>query len=106
MKAKDVLTKLGITRPTLCSYVKKGYITAIKLPNGQYDYDISSFLNASKAVSEIRIDAKNKNQEIDITVEIYKVLAEFLRYMNDINLADSKYYTRFMELVTQLPNWK
>lgn len=42
MKAKEIMTKLKITRPTLCNYVKKGYIKAHKLPNGQYDYDDSS----------------------------------------------------------------
>jgi len=42
MKANQVLAKLNITRPTLCKYVKEGYIKVTKLPNGLYDYDEDS----------------------------------------------------------------
>lgn len=42
MKANQVLEKLNITRPTLCKYVKQGYIKVTKLPNGLYDYDEDS----------------------------------------------------------------
>lgn len=42
MKSKEVLAKLGITRPTLCDYVKRGVIKATKKKNGQYDYDEES----------------------------------------------------------------
>jgi len=42
MKANQVLSKLNITRPTLCSYVKQGIIKTRQLPNGQYDYDEDS----------------------------------------------------------------
>lgn len=39
MKAKEVLSLLGISRVTLCRYVKLGKIKTILLPNGTYDYD-------------------------------------------------------------------
>ena len=42
MKAKEVIKRLGISRVTLCTYVKKGYITVTKLPNGYYDYNKES----------------------------------------------------------------
>ena len=42
MKGKKVLKLLQITRPTLCSYVKKGIIKTKKLPNGFYEYDEES----------------------------------------------------------------
>ena len=42
MKSKDVLAKLGVTRPTLCKYVKDGVIKVTKKQNGQYDYDENS----------------------------------------------------------------
>lgn len=42
MKSKDVLAKLGVTRPTLCKYVKDGVIKVTKKKNGQYDYDENS----------------------------------------------------------------
>ena len=45
MKAKKVIKLLQITRPTLCSYVKKGIVKAKKLPNGYYEYDDDSIYN-------------------------------------------------------------
>ena len=42
MKAKQVMSKLNITRPTLCKYVKQGTLKVHKLPNGHYDYDEDS----------------------------------------------------------------
>lgn len=42
MKAKDVLKILGITRPTLCKYVKDGTIKILAQHNGQYVYDEES----------------------------------------------------------------
>lgn len=42
MKSSEVLRKLGVTRVTLCDYVKRGVIKATKKQNGQYDYDEQS----------------------------------------------------------------
>lgn len=42
MKSSEVLKKLGVTRVTLCDYVKRGIIKATKKHNGQYDYDEQS----------------------------------------------------------------
>ncbi len=42
MKANEVLDRLGISRVTLCKYVKSGIIKVNKLGNGQYDYDEQS----------------------------------------------------------------
>ena len=42
MKGKKVLKLLQLTRPTLCSYVKKGIIKTKRLPNGYYEYDEES----------------------------------------------------------------
>ena len=39
MKSKEVLKLLGITRPTLTSYVKSGKIGVVKNPNGFYSYN-------------------------------------------------------------------
>ena len=39
MKSKEVLSTLGISRVTLCRYVKLGKIRVIELPNGYYDYN-------------------------------------------------------------------
>ena len=42
MRAGEVLSILQITRPTLQSYRKKGYIKATQLPNGHFDFDADS----------------------------------------------------------------
>ena len=45
MKAKDVLEKLNITRPTLTKYVKQGLIKVDSVVNGQYNYNEESVLH-------------------------------------------------------------
>ena len=42
MKSNKVLKLLNITRPTLSSYVKKGWLKATMQPNGYYNYDEES----------------------------------------------------------------
>ena len=42
MKSKKVLNILKITRPTLCSYVKRDIIKVKEQVNGHYDYDEES----------------------------------------------------------------
>lgn len=81
MKAKTVLEKLNITRPTLCKYVKLGYIKVNKLPNGLYDYDEDSvyeFLGMKHNkpdkinVSYSRVSTqKQKDQLKDQSMRIY-----------------------------------
>lgn len=39
MKSNEVLSMLGISRVTLCRYVKLGKIRVVKLPNGYYSYN-------------------------------------------------------------------
>lgn len=39
MKSNEVLSMLGISRVTLCRYVKLGKIKVIELPNGYYSYN-------------------------------------------------------------------
>ena len=48
MKAKEVLQLLDISRVTLCTYVRKGYIKVTKLPGGQYIYDSKSVFKLLK----------------------------------------------------------
>ena len=38
MKAKEVMAKYGITRNTLCNWVKKGLINYELTPSGRYIY--------------------------------------------------------------------
>lgn len=51
MKAKEVMRVLKVSRQTVGVYLKKGYIKATKLPNGQYDYNDKSVF-----------DYRNQNQ--------------------------------------------
>lgn len=44
MRAKEVLKILGITRPTLCKYVKQGLIKIDSVVNGQYRYNKDSVM--------------------------------------------------------------
>ena len=51
MRAKEVLDILGITRPTLCKYVKQGLIKIDSCINGQYRYNresVMELLNGKK----------------------------------------------------------
>lgn len=71
MKAKDVLRILSITRPTLCKYIKEGYIKGTLLVNGQYDYDegsVFNFLNKNsprKIVSYTRVSTSAQKKDLD-----------------------------------------
>lgn len=81
MKANEVLKLLNITRPTLCSYVKRGYIKAIKTPTGMYNYDEDSVLafiglkkkkSNTKIISYSRVSTQNqKNQLTEQTNRLY-----------------------------------
>lgn len=44
MRAKEVMQVLGITRPTLCKYVKQGLIKIDSTINGQYRYNRESVM--------------------------------------------------------------
>lgn len=50
MRAKEVLKILGITRPTLCKYVKQGLIKVDSKINGQYRYNKESVLKLLKNI--------------------------------------------------------
>ena len=81
MKANEVLKLLNITRPTLCSYVKKGYIKAIKTPTGVYNYDEDSVLafiglkksrKNTKIISYTRVSTQGqKSQLTEQTNRVY-----------------------------------
>ena len=82
MKSKNVLQILGITRATLCKYVKLGYIKATLLSTGLYNYDddsVYAFIGVkknkhnSKIISYSRVSTQNqKNQLKEQTQRIYE----------------------------------
>lgn len=81
MKACEVLEKLGITRVTLCSYVKQGIIKVTRKQNGQYDYDEASvyqflgqkFDNQKKVnISYSRVSTQAQKEQLkEQTLRIY-----------------------------------
>lgn len=81
MKANEVLKLLNITRPTLCSYIKKGYIKATKTPTGVYNYDEDSVLafiglkkkkSNTKIISYSRVSTQGqKGQLLEQTSRLY-----------------------------------
>ena len=73
MKANEVLNILGITRVTLCNYVKKGYIKATKMHNGIYNYDeesVYAFIGLkkekhnTKIISYARVSTQNQKEQL------------------------------------------
>lgn len=78
MKAKEVLDLLRVTRTTLCSYVKQGYVTVSKLPNGQYSYNpdsVYAFLNKGivrKSVIYARVSTAKQKKDLVNQVELLK----------------------------------
>lgn len=81
MKSCEVLEKLGITRVTLCDYVKRGVIKATKKKNGQYDYDEASvyeflgmkFEKKNKVnISYSRVSTQSQSEQLkEQTLRIY-----------------------------------
>lgn len=99
MRAKEVLSILKITRPTLCSYVKKGYIRAIKNPNGQLTYnddDVYKLCNKDPRTITVlyyRGSRKERDEELDILRKFcnsngYVIYGEFIDVSQLSSLAE------------------
>ena len=78
MKAKQVLSLLQITRPTLTRYVKNGTLQVRKMPNGQYDYQEDSvyfLLNKNvprKTVIYCRVSTSKQKKDLENQVDLVK----------------------------------
>jgi len=78
MKSSQALKILSITRPTLCKYLKEGYITATKKKNGLYDYNeesIYKFLNKDierKTVIYARVSTSKQKPDLKNQVHLLK----------------------------------
>lgn len=88
MKAKEVMRLLGVTRVTLCTYVKKGLIKKNNLPNGRYDYDEDSvyeFLGEKKPrVNVIYARVSTHKQKNDLLRQVNKLEEYCYNYSIDI----------------------
>ena len=79
MKAKEVLSVLQITRPTLTKYVKNGSIKVTVMGNGRYDYDADSvykMLNKEierKTYLYARVTTSKEKKDLERQIAFLKV---------------------------------
>lgn len=82
MKSKEALKLLGVTRATLCKYVKEGTIEVTKKKNGYYNYkdeSVFAFLGLkkerhnNKVISYSRVSTQNQKEQLkEQTQRIYE----------------------------------
>lgn len=92
MKAKDVLNILKITRPTLCVYLKKGYIKGKMKVTGQYDYDEDSVfeyagINERKTVIYARVSTPGQKNSLKNQIDT------LTQYANSRGFSVTKVYS-------------
>lgn len=102
MKAKEVMEKYKISRPTLCAWTKEGRIEAVKLPNGQYDY------------KEIAVAQVPTNQDSSLTSlqeveakaisDMLKVTIDFYEFMVKINFMGPEFLNRAKNISEEFEN--
>lgn len=79
MKANEVIKILKISRPTLCKYVKEGFIRVEILPNTRYNYldeDVYKFLNKTdfrKNVIYSRVSTQKQKNDLQNQIEMVKI---------------------------------
>ena len=72
MKSNEVLSMLGISRVTLCRYVKLGKIRVVELPNGYYSYnkeDVYKLDVKRKKVIYARVSTSKQKKELENQIE-------------------------------------
>ena len=77
MKANKVIKLLQITRPTLCSYVKKGIVKVKELPNGYYEYDDDSvykLIGVEKRDVVVYGRVSTKSQKTNLETQINELI--------------------------------
>jgi len=73
MKSRDVLKILDVSRVSLWTYVKKGYIKVTKMNNGYYDYDDKSvydFVGKKNRKNIIYARVSTSKQKNDLVTQI------------------------------------
>ena len=114
MKAKEVMELLRISRNTLGTYIKKGYISYNKLPNGYYDYsqeDVYKFLNKN-VKREICIYARvsNDKQKNDLEKQLdeikqfcfnngLQISSTYADIANDISFENRKDFLKMLDKI-------
>ncbi len=116
MKAKEVLQLLGISRITLSTYVKKGYIKVTKLPGGQYIYDPESvfkLIKKDRRKNVIYARVSTYKQKNDLVTQLKKIK----KYCKNNNINIDETYSeissgldlersKFSQLLTDVLNYK
>lgn len=75
MKSNEVLSMLGISRVTLCRYVKLGKIRVVELPNGYYSYNKEDVYKLKgldvkrKKVIYARVSTSKKKKDLENQIE-------------------------------------
>lgn len=75
MKSNEVLSMLGISRVTLCRYVKLGKIRVVELPNGYYSYNKEDVYRLKgldvkrKKVIYARVSTSKQKKELENQIE-------------------------------------
>lgn len=75
MKSNEVLSMLGISRVTLCRYVKLGKIRVVELPNGYYSYNKEDVYKLKgldvkrKKVIYARVSASKQKKDLENQID-------------------------------------
>ena len=75
MKPNEVLSMLGISRVTLCRYVKLGKIRVVELPNGYYSYNKEDVYKLKgldvkrKKVIYARVSASKQKKDLENQID-------------------------------------
>lgn len=79
MKSNEVLSMLGISRVTLCRYVKLGKIRVVELPNGYYSYNKEDVYKLKgldvkrKKVIYARVSTSKQKKDLENQIETITV---------------------------------
>lgn len=113
MKSNEVLSMLGISRVTLCRYVKLGKIRTIELPNGYYSYNKEDVYKLKgldvkrKKVIYARVSTSKKKKDLENQIETitayvnkngYGIDEVYSDVANGMNL-DRKDFTKLLSAV-------
>ena len=94
MKSKEVLSMLGISRVTLCRYVKLGKIRVVELPNGYYSYNNEDVYKLKgldvkrKKVIYARVSTSKQKKDLENQIEVITAYANKNGYGIDAVYSD------------------
>lgn len=94
MKSKEVLSMLGISRVTLCRYVKLGKIRTVELPNGYYSYNKEDVYRLKgldvkrKKVVYARVSTSKQKKDLENQIEVITAYANKNGYGIDAVYSD------------------